>query len=517
VPVPPPAPRRAALPPPPPPDGSGDPPLLYPHPRHYDNTSPEVANGGWRWGGRGGVTSAAIEKPHFSAWRPILQTGFDLAYSPLLELPVGEGRLLLSTLDLHDHARQDPAAEVPLKRGLAQLATPQVALSTERPARALVDPTWRQRLAQLGIAAPDGLEDLAAQTVLLIGRELAPAELTAVTAHVEAGGRALILPGAAIPTAWDLRREAVALQPGSLEPPRLEALRGLDVSDLRIRAAHPGWILSGTGEIDAGGQYAEQAVGAGRIAVIGFDPWQYDTAAHPYLRFTVWRQARALAQVLANHGLRPDHDRRIFRAPQTSVRLSLAGTWQAYPTALLPGTGKPATDPGPSAAAQAIIAGTGAPQGADQVELPAAWEGFAGAWRDANGEAVFEREVEIPAAWQGQPLLLSLGVLDDVDRVAIDGREIGRTDEQTPRWWTVPRRYEVPAELVQAGRMRITVRIFDHAGGGGFMARSAEDLFLIPRSELAAEAAAETQPGPYHPDYRADFATGDDPYRYYNW
>ena len=39
----------------------------------------------------GGVTSAAIEKPHRSGWRPLLECEFDLAYTPLMELDYGKG------------------------------------------------------------------------------------------------------------------------------------------------------------------------------------------------------------------------------------------------------------------------------------------------------------------------------------------------------------------------------------------------------------------------------------------
>ncbi len=65
---------------------------------------------GWHWGNRGGVTSAAIEKPHRSGWRPLLECEFDLAYTPLMELDYGQGRLIVCTLDLEDHVALDPAA-----------------------------------------------------------------------------------------------------------------------------------------------------------------------------------------------------------------------------------------------------------------------------------------------------------------------------------------------------------------------------------------------------------------------
>src|SRR5205823_5284496 len=46
-----------------------------------------------------------------SSWRPLLENEFDLAYSPLMELDYGKGRVLWCTLDLEDHAPTDAAAE----------------------------------------------------------------------------------------------------------------------------------------------------------------------------------------------------------------------------------------------------------------------------------------------------------------------------------------------------------------------------------------------------------------------
>ena len=67
---------------------------------------------GWHWGNRGGVSSAAIEKPHRSGWTPLLECEFDLAYAPLMELDYGQGRLIVCTLDLEDHVALDPAARL---------------------------------------------------------------------------------------------------------------------------------------------------------------------------------------------------------------------------------------------------------------------------------------------------------------------------------------------------------------------------------------------------------------------
>src|SRR5262249_30269260 len=65
---------------------------------------------GWHWGNRGGVSSASIEKPHRSGWRPLLGCEFDFDYTPLMELDYGPGPLDFFTIGLEDHWVQDPAA-----------------------------------------------------------------------------------------------------------------------------------------------------------------------------------------------------------------------------------------------------------------------------------------------------------------------------------------------------------------------------------------------------------------------
>jgi hypothetical protein len=45
-----------------------------------------------------------------SGWRPILEAEFDLAYTPLMELDYGKGRLVWCALDLEDYVPTDPAA-----------------------------------------------------------------------------------------------------------------------------------------------------------------------------------------------------------------------------------------------------------------------------------------------------------------------------------------------------------------------------------------------------------------------
>ena len=64
-------------------DWNGSSTLLDPYPQYEGDylrgNERDQPYAGWHWGNRGGVSSAAVEKPHRSGWRPLLECEFDLA------------------------------------------------------------------------------------------------------------------------------------------------------------------------------------------------------------------------------------------------------------------------------------------------------------------------------------------------------------------------------------------------------------------------------------------------------
>lgn len=63
-----------------------------------------------KWTNRHALASVALEIPQVLGFTPILQTEFDLSYSPLLEWRYGRGVVLFSSLDLTSRVGVDPAA-----------------------------------------------------------------------------------------------------------------------------------------------------------------------------------------------------------------------------------------------------------------------------------------------------------------------------------------------------------------------------------------------------------------------
>jgi len=151
----------------------------------------------WRCGNRGNTASALIEKPARGDFLPILDGGYSLQYSPLLEYREGQGRVLFCQMDVTGRTEDDPAAARLARNILAYL------LDTERPAtttrRALYvgDLAGRRHLELSGIALDAGSPAaLTPERVLIVGRgggqELAN-DAGAVADFVRAGGHVLAL------------------------------------------------------------------------------------------------------------------------------------------------------------------------------------------------------------------------------------------------------------------------------------------------------------------------------------
>ena len=79
------------------------------------------------------------------------------------------------------------------------------------------------------------------------------------------------------------------------------------------------------------------------------------------------------------------------------------------------------------------------------------------------------KAVDLPAESAGKPFRLALGYLSEqYDTVYFNGVEIGSIGKTPPDFYTCPRGYHVPGDLVRAGRNVIAVRYVAHTEKGGF-------------------------------------------------
>ena len=92
-----------------------------------------------------------------------------------------------------------------------------------------------------------------------------------------------------------------------------------------------------------------------------------------------------------------------------------------------------------------------------------------GYWADeelgpVNGVVWFRKEIDVPASMTGRLARLWLGRIVDADQTYVNGKLVGGVTYQYP-----PRIYDIPPDLLKAGRNVIVVRVINNIGRGGFV------------------------------------------------
>ena len=149
----------------------------------------------WRCGSRGNVATVLIEKPARGDFLPILDGGYSLQYSPLMEYREGKGMVLFCQLDVTGRTESDPAAETLARNVLGYVSTWKPA--PRRNAVYVGDPAGRTHLESAGVSvSPYEADKLAADQVLVVGtgggRELAK-NADAIADWLKTGGHVLAL------------------------------------------------------------------------------------------------------------------------------------------------------------------------------------------------------------------------------------------------------------------------------------------------------------------------------------
>lgn len=292
------------------PNGTEEKPFPYPW-------EPPMALYGWRWGGRGAVASASVEKPHKSSWRPIFEDQFDLAYSPLMELDYGKGRLFWCMLDLEDHADHDPAA-LQLTGQILNYAQSAPLTPKARKTQYAGDDGGAKLLGDVGLVF-EKTEEIATDTDLVVIGQNSELSDEVLSAFIQGGGKVLVLPRTGRSLPLGATQKEVDSFHGSLVVPNWPEARGLSESDLRWRTDAKAWVIDSGGEVSADGLLARRILGKGVLVYCQLDPNRFDANVKTYFRLTRWRQTRALCQVLANLGGQFVADKLIFTVIPESV------------------------------------------------------------------------------------------------------------------------------------------------------------------------------------------------------
>ncbi len=114
--------------------------------------------------------------------------------------------------------------------------------------------------------------------------------------------------------------------------------------------------------------------------------------------------------------------------------------------------------------------------------LPTQWE--AAGYPDLDGIVWFRKEINIPEAWAGKKLKVELGPIDDMDITWFNGKEVGNM--QGDGYWATNRSYNIPGELVKAGKAVIAIRVTDTGGDGGLWGEK-KQLKIYPADATAKD------------------------------
>lgn len=262
----------------------------------------------WRCGNQGNVASVLIEKPARGDFLPLVDGGFSLQYSPLLEYREGRGVIVFCQLDVTGRGEREPAAE----RMAANLIE---YLRDWKPAPAPAalyagDPAGRAGLAAAGFrpGAYAGGELKPDQVLVLgsgAGKELADYQAE-VAAFVQSGGRLLAL-GFDQADAEALLPFPVTFTPAEhinapFDPPRHDsAFRGIGPADVHCRDPRTLPLVSAGARILGDGVLA--AATNANVVFCQLAPWQFDYARNYGLKRTYRRTAFLVTRLLSNLGV----------------------------------------------------------------------------------------------------------------------------------------------------------------------------------------------------------------------
>jgi hypothetical protein len=262
----------------------------------------------WRAGCRGSVASVLIEKPTRGDFLPVIDGGYSLQYTPLLEYREGEGMVLFCQMDVIGRTEREPAAEALLRNIL--LSVSRWKPTPRRKALYVGDPLGKKHLESAGLSLTDYTKNaLTADRVLIVGpgggKELA-GDAAALGAWLKDGGHLLAigLDGAEtelfLPSKVETKKgEHIA---SYFNPPGAKSLlAGIGPADVHNRDPRELPLVTAGAEILGNGILAK----ADKLNIVfcQFVPWQFDSKKPMNQKRTFRRASYLVTRLAANMGV----------------------------------------------------------------------------------------------------------------------------------------------------------------------------------------------------------------------
>jgi hypothetical protein len=264
----------------------------------------------WRCGGQGSVASVLVEKPAGGDFLPIVDGGFSLQYSPLLEYREGRGMVLFCQLDVSGRSEVEPVADALVANLIAWASAWEP--PPRRQACYVGDSAGRAHLTAAGWPlAPYSAAVLepGTRTTLVVGPgggSVLGADRERVATFLEAGGRLLGL-GLEQRDLESVLPFAVTVRPvehinASFDPPRHGSpLAGLGPADVHNRAPRMLPLVTGGAQSVGNGVLAVTPNGAAVLCQIV--PWTFDYRTNYGVKRTFRRTSALVSRLLGNLGV----------------------------------------------------------------------------------------------------------------------------------------------------------------------------------------------------------------------
>jgi hypothetical protein len=254
------------------------------------------------------VASVLIEKPVRGDFLPILDGGYSLQYSPLLEYREGQGMVLFCQMDVTGRTEKEPAAET-LARNLLHYVSAWKPFP-RRNAVYVGEPAGRRHLGSAGVsvASHDG-RPLKPDQVLVVGPgggQTLASRAETVGDWLKAGGNMLAIDldqadaDAFLPFKVTMRKaEHIS---AFFDPFKLDSsFEGVGPADVHNRDPRQLSLVSGGAEVVGNGILAKAE--SANVLFCQLAPWQFDGSKQSNLKRTHRRVSFLVSRLLGNMGV----------------------------------------------------------------------------------------------------------------------------------------------------------------------------------------------------------------------
>lgn len=450
----------------------------------------------WKAGNTGQVASVVIEKPQTGDFLPIVDSGFDLQYAPILVARVGNGEIAFCQMDVSGRTAADPAADRLLLNLVEWARSSPAAVGTD--AHYVGDVATNQWLSTLGVQSLQGElpKRAAAGGTWIIGPGVDAGLVQASLPAIEQtpGTFVFLFNSAATLKAFGDRvsTSSAKVLADQVTPSPLVA--GIGPSELHLRSLTTiDAVTPASGWKSTAGAIAEMKLGQARIVFCQIDPRQFDYTkpAKHYVKLTHNRTRTMLSRLLANAGVpmrSPLVD--LWNTPVSSAELDLTSAkWEATvdpQNALKPGTAASAKD------------------GWQSVAVPGDLQERPG-WSTIRGTYWYRVTFDVPPSLLKGDLELTIGNVDDEDTTYLNGVEIGHIGKDThpTDYYKRLRQYRVDPKTLKPTGNVLLIKGTNIEGPGGIL-----------EGPVRLSPPMQRWRSSYYHD--TPVAT-DDPYRYYRW